>query len=352
MSLERPEGHELQLEGLWAAARADRLPHALLFSGVDGIGKHMAARWFLAGLFCERGPAEPCGECGACKRLAAESFGDLFVIDPEAAGVDRIQVGRIARREQEDDSCLEEFLSLRPAEGGWRGVILRDVERATRSAENALLKTLEEPGEACCIILVSAHPSRLLDTVRSRCVQVGFESPKPETCAGVLMDAGFDGATSKLVSRWASSAPGRALRWAKRSAASERALLVEVLQGDLDPLDACPRILALEGDLGEGTPATLARRRAAGFVDLSVEVMRDLSRYGAGVPASELPHGDLPEGVLNQVGLVSSTRRASEALWRARRELDSNLAPEAVLDRALSQLQEAFARATAVINRG
>ncbi|MCH2106342.1 MAG: hypothetical protein MK291_06850 [Planctomycetes bacterium] len=347
MGLERPEGHEVQLEGLWAAAKADRLPHALLFTGADGIGKHMAAKWFLAGLFCERGPAEPCGECGACRRLAAESFGDLFVIDPEADGVDRIQVGRIARREQEDGGCLEEFLSLRPAEGGWRGVILRDVERATRSAENALLKTLEEPGEACCIILVSAHPSRLLDTVRSRCVQVGFESPTRETCAGVLMDAGFDAATSKQVSRWVSSAPGRALRWARRSASSERALLVEVLHGAVDALDASPRVLALEGDLGEGTPAALARRRAAGFVDLAVEVMRDLARSGAGLPAADLPHGDLPEALLSRPGLSGAARRGSETLWRARRELDSNLAPEAVLDRALSQLQEVFTGAAA-----
>ncbi len=161
MALERPKGHDALLTGLWSAAQADRLPHALLFTGADGIGKYMAARWFLAGLFCEGGPAEPCGSCGACRRLAADSFGDLFTVDPEAEGIERIPVGRIARRDRDGGACLEEFLSLRPAEGGWRGVLLRDVERATRDAENALLKTLEEPGDECCLILVSAHPGRL-----------------------------------------------------------------------------------------------------------------------------------------------------------------------------------------------
>ena len=343
MGLERPEGHDLQIEGLWSAARDERLPHALMFTGADGIGKHMAACWFLAGLFCERGPGAPCGECGACRRLAAGSFGDLFVVDPEEEGGDRIKIGRIARREQEEGGCLEEFLSLRPAEGGWRGVILRDVERATREAENALLKTLEEPGESCCIVLVTAHPSRLLDTVRSRCVQVGFESPERETCAGVLMDAGFDAETSGRISRWVSSAPGRALRWARRSAVAERRLLTEVLAGELDALAATPQILALEGELGEGTPAALARRRAVGFIDLSVDVLRDLARLGAGALAEELPHGDLPQQVLGCASAPSAVRRGAESLWRARRELDSNLAPEAVLDRALSELQAAMA---------
>jgi hypothetical protein len=313
-----------------------------LFTGADGIGKYMAARWFLAGLFCEGGPAEPCGSCGACRRLAADSFGDLFTVDPEAEGIERIPVGRIARRDRDGGACLEEFLSLRPAEGGWRGVLLRDVERATRDAENALLKTLEEPGDECCLILVSAHPGRLLETVRSRCVQVGFESPDQATCAGVLMQAGFGDEVSAQISRWVSCAPGRALRWARRSATVERELLTEVILRELDALEVSPRIFALEGDLGEGTPSALARKRAVGFIELAVDVMRDLARISAGVALQEVPHGDLPAGVIRRSGLSERARRGLETLWRARRELDSNLAPEAVLDRALSELQRTF----------
>lgn len=342
MALERPEGHDLLLTGLWRAAKAERLPHALMFTGADGIGKFMAARWLLAGLFCEEGPGEPCGSCGACKRLAADSFGDLFLVDPEAEGADRIPVGRIARRDRDAGVCLEEFLALRPAEGGWRGVVLRDAERATRDAQNALLKTLEEPGEECCLILVTAHPGRLLETVRSRCVQVGFESPEQGTCAKVLRDAGFDDGISAQISRWVSCAPGRALRWARRSATIERELLTGVLLGDVDALEVTPRIFGLEGDLGEGTPSALARRRAVGFVELAVDVMRDLARIGAGVPADDVPHGDLPQGLIGRARLRDPARRGLESLWRARRELDSNLAPEAVLDRALGELQGAF----------
>jgi hypothetical protein len=79
-----------------------------------------------------------------------------------------------------------------------------------------------------------------------------------------------------------------------------------------------------------------------GFVELAVDVMRDLARVGAGVAVEDLPHGDLPQGLIDRAGLRDQARRGLETLWRARRELDSNLAPEAVLDRALSELQGAF----------
>jgi len=347
VALERPKGHDLLLNGLWEAARAERLPHALLFSGADGIGKYMAARWFLAGLFCEAGPAEPCGSCGPCRRLSAGSFGDLFIIEPEVEGAHVIPIWRIARRSDKPGTALEESLSLRPAEDGWRGVILRDFEHATDQAQNALLKTLEEPGDACCLILVSAHPERLLETVRSRCVQMGFEPPDLATCAGVLEQAGFDEETSRQISRWVSCAPGRGLRWARRGATIERELLTGVLLGEIDALEVTPRLFSLEGDLGEGTPSVLARRRAFGFVELGVDVMRDLARMWAGALAAEIPHGDLPEGVVLRAEASECARRGLEVLWRAQRELDSNLAQEAVLDRALSELQGIFAGAGA-----
>jgi hypothetical protein len=274
--------------------------------------------------------------------LEAGSFGDLFIIEPEVEGAGVIPVWRIARRPNKPGTPLEESLALKPAEDGWRGVILRDFERANDEAQNAFLKTLEEPGDACCLVLVSAHPGRLLETVRSRCVQVGFESPDQATCADVLEEAGFDRETSSKISRWVSCAPGRALRWARRSALIERELLSGVLLGEVDALEACPRLFALEGELGEGTPGVLARRRAVGFVEMAVDVMRDLAQVAAGVATDEIPHGDLSQEVFWRPGLSGRARRGLETLWRARRELDSNLAPEAVLDRALSELQAAF----------
>ena len=95
--------HEEVLEGLWRAAGAGRLPHALLFEGPQGIGKFAAARRLAQGLFCRGGPARPCGRCDTCKKAASDNHLDLFVLDvahedvsehkrDERIGIDRIGI--------------------------------------------------------------------------------------------------------------------------------------------------------------------------------------------------------------------------------------------------------------------
>jgi hypothetical protein len=130
---------------------------------------------------------------------------------------------------------------------------------------------------------------------------------------------------------------------------AERGLLLGILGGELDALQGTSEVLELEGELGEGTPSVLVRRRAVGVVELGVEVLRDLARLGAGVAASELAHGDVPQEIASRARVRGVTRAGLEVLWRARGELDSHLAPEAVLDRALSELQEIFVGARAPV---
>ena len=176
-------------------------------------------------------------------------------------------------------------------------------------------------------------------------MQVGFESPAGEESAQVLSSAGVDKESAELVSRWAGGAPGLALRLAERGAVAERSILTSVLTGELDALVGAERLLAVEGELGEGTPAALVRKRCAGVIELGVGMLRDLARSGAGYPRAQLPHGDLMDTFGGEAVGVGVTTRALEALWRARREIDSNLAPEAVMDRALSEVQEIFTAA-------
>ena len=88
-------GHGELLEGLFRAARAGRLGHALLFHGPEGVGKFLAAHELARGLLCERGPAPACGSCAACRWLAAGSHADLFVIDALEEGEEQILVDRV-----------------------------------------------------------------------------------------------------------------------------------------------------------------------------------------------------------------------------------------------------------------
>ena len=156
-------GHADLLAGLGRAARAQRLPHALLFAGPRGVGKFRAARRLANALLCAApGALEmgPCGACGPCKRVRAGSHPDLFVIDllelPADERPDVIPIGRFVRREGAeawDGPTVDEFLALRAAEGGWRVVLVREMERANVSAQNSILKMLEEPGERVLWVL-------------------------------------------------------------------------------------------------------------------------------------------------------------------------------------------------------
>lgn len=164
----------------------ERLPHAILFTGVAGVGKSHLARLLGASLLCQRPVSNlPCGKCHACSMLAAGSHPDMFIASPgfgEEAGGSEGDEGPSRSRKSKSKTAkpsrqikmdcihaLIEFTHHASHQGGRRVIILEPAEAMNISAANALLKTLEEPGQGIHIILVAHQASRLLATVRSRC---------------------------------------------------------------------------------------------------------------------------------------------------------------------------------------
>lgn len=344
MPLERPLGTAEAAEALLAAARAGRLPHALLLVGPDGIGKFLAARWLAAGLLCERGPAPACGGCGPCKRVAAGSHPDLLVIDPRAEGEDALKIERIASREEGGAGpALEDFLALRPAEGGWRVALVRDADLAGEGTQNALLKMLEEPGANTLLALVTAHPGRLLPTVRSRCAEVPLAPPSVEACAALLEARGLAREEATELARRAGGAPGRALALAAAGGLLLARELEELLAGRADPFESAQALLEAPGETAGKTPTRRARNRARLALDLALELLRDRARALAGVDPARLPHGAAIEaegGALAALG-ADGVQEVVEGVLEARADLERNLAPEAVLERAALLLARA-----------
>ena len=337
MWAERPLGHDEAVQQLWDALEKRRLPHALLFEGPAGIGKYLAAQWFVQGIFCERGPAPACGECGPCKRVRARSHPDLYVLDPLERELESIPVSCISERDGADDP-IESFLALRPAEGGWRVVLIREFERANVQAQNALLKTLEEPGDASLLILETSRRDLLLETVRSRCVTVSLQPLRPELGAEVLAGCGICGERAANLVRWSGGSPGAALALGREGAERVREVLCEVLSGELDPLEASGRISRMEGEFAGKTPSAQARARVRSVLELTLAVLRDVLRARAGGDEAELAHGDL-------VGLAHPGEAAVAAslgeLLSLRGEVELNLPPEGILDRAMLALGRA-----------
>ena len=176
---------------LLAALQQQRLAPAYLFAGPDGVGRSRAALRFLEGVI-----AGPQGSAAVRRRLEEGNHPDLLWVEPTysdkgqlvaasqaaAAGVSRKAPPQL-RLEQVRG--VSQFLARRPLEASRCLVVIEAVEAMAEGAANALLKTLEEPGDGL-LILLSAAPDRLLSTIRSRCQTVSFSRLSPQDLAQAL----------------------------------------------------------------------------------------------------------------------------------------------------------------------
>ena len=159
-------------------AKEGRPAHAYLFTGREGVGKRMAAFRFASMLNCPDPQADPDGTCHVCRRISSETHPDFIIERPEK-GMIRIERVRL----------LQNSFKFAPAEARFRIAVIDDAHLMNRSAQNALLKTLEEPPPARVIVLVTSKPFLLLSTVRSRCRRVRFGPIPLETLCAILSSA-------------------------------------------------------------------------------------------------------------------------------------------------------------------
>lgn len=187
---------------------ARRPSHAYLFAGPQGIGKHTLALAFVQSLFCERPPTpgEACGTCPSCKMVIREQHPDLILLATDSGGSLKIDAVR----------SLEHDLSLSPYQSSFRVGLLLDFELATISAQNALLKTLEEAPEHAILLLTTRDIQNLLPTIVSRCQVVPLRPVPAAELAGALMArTGADAKRAALLAELSAGRPGYALQLAQ-----------------------------------------------------------------------------------------------------------------------------------------
>jgi len=152
---------------------ANKLPHALLLSGSEGLGKLEFALQLAHSLLCQSvdESGQACGHCAACKLIAVDTHPDLFTLQGEERGK-TIKV--------DDVRQLSAKLNLSSQYGGYKVAVIVDAHDMNINASNSLLKTLEEPGGDTVLILVSSNPQKLPITVRSRCQSIVFNTPETQ----------------------------------------------------------------------------------------------------------------------------------------------------------------------------
>ena len=237
-----------------------RLAPAYLFAGPDGVGRRLAALRFLEGVL-----AGLQGDAGIRRRLQEGNHPDLLWVEPTyqdkgqlvpASKAEELGLARRAapqlRLEQIRD--VSRFLSRRAVEARGCVVVLEDAEAMAEGAANALLKTLEEPGEGL-LILIAATPEQLLTTIRSRCQQIPFTRLSSEQLAVVLERCGEPAPTADPpeLLELAAGSPGALLRCRQAWAALPEGLAARLLDlaAAAEPLQA----LALARDLAEALDA-------------------------------------------------------------------------------------------------
>ena len=196
-------GHAHLLELLAAAASRQSLPPSLIFAGPDGVGKRMAAVALAQLLNCLKPTAtDACGTCPACKRIARGVHADVLTIEPGETGSIKVDQVRDAI----------ERAAYRPFEGRRRVVIVDEADAMVIEAQNALLKTLEEPPASSMFILVTSRPDLLLPTVLSRCQRLRFGRLSPGDIAAVLMRShGYEAADAHASASASDGSIGAAL---------------------------------------------------------------------------------------------------------------------------------------------
>jgi DNA polymerase-3 subunit delta' len=198
--------------------------HAYLLHGPIGIGKRALAERLMASLLCQRlNGLQACGECKSCLLLVAGSHPDNYVLEPEEAD-------KAIKVDQVRD--LVSFVVQTAQMGGRKVVLIEPVEAMNINAANALLKSLEEPSGNTVLLLVSHQPSRLLPTVKSRCVQQACPLPSEQASLAWLATALPDSSEAERIEllSLAAGSPLTAVSLKAQGVREQRAQVVDAVK--------------------------------------------------------------------------------------------------------------------------
>ncbi len=217
-SFEQVVGQEPVVRALRNAVAAGRVAHAYVFAGVRGVGKTTTARILAKCLNCERGPApEPCNVCLPCREIT------------EGRALDVLELDAASRTGVDDIRELQQVVSYAPARDRYKVLIIDEAHMLSKSAFNALLKTLEEPPPQVVFVLATTEPHRIPATILSRCQVFDFRRVAPRRIREHLQE---------VCAREGLVLPARVLDWIAR--ASEGSLR--------DALSVLERVVAFCGE--------------------------------------------------------------------------------------------------------
>lgn len=325
-------GHDHAVRELQSAvARGAR--HAYILSGYHHVGKTALATEFARAILCERAPSAglSCGECSTCRRISRGTHPDVTIYDLERQlqSSEKSATGKNLSLTIQTVREITSGIALRPMEARQRVVIVDDVETMQETAQEAFLKTLEEPPSYAVVLLLTTDSELLLETIRSRAMTIQVQTVPSATIVEMLLASGIEEPLAGTIAAASVGRPG----WAFRALENEQLLkqrvetqssVVSWIQSDL------------YGRLAEATRLgdAFSKDRDAVYARLSAAqtVWRAMLLRSVGVP--EVDHPELTGG---QGFAASDAVRALKSVDACLADLDANVRPRLALQSMVLQ---------------
>lgn len=197
-------GHDRIKQHLQAAIEQNKVSHAYIMNGEQGAGKKLTATVFAQALQCEEKDSKPCARCRSCIQAESGNHPDIIWVTHEkySIGVDDI------RKQVNQD------IGIKPYIGPYKIYIIDEADKMTEQAQNAILKTIEEPPEYGIVILLVNNINHMLSTILSRCVRLDFKAVKEEEIVKYLMEVhSVPDYMAKLSAQFSQGNIGKAVRY-------------------------------------------------------------------------------------------------------------------------------------------
>lgn len=327
-------GHETVKAELARMIREDRVPHALLFTGPEGVGKRRMADAFAAAILCEGASGAPCGHCASCQAMRRGTHPEFLALEPEQRGKGTRQIRIETIRDMQARAAATIVF------GDRRVIVIDDADCMNEQAENALLKTLEEPAGPVVFILVTSAEHALLDTIRSRCMPIRFGGIPRGDIEAALRARGVEETEIGELARLADGSLGRAIRLQEDGGLARqedvRAFLRELPRMDMSAV--WRRAKAMED---------MTREELAEWLSFLTMFLRDMLVLYEDGGSPLLYHPGERSGLLGMLDALGLS--GVRALLAETRELDRRLRTNVSLK---LQTEGFLIRARAILRRG
>ncbi len=324
-------GQRAVREHLQNSLTLNKISQAYMISGEEGMGKKLMAEAFAKALLCEsrqQGEDESCGQCHSCKQVESKNHPDLIYVThdkPQLISVDEIR------------SQVVGDVMIRPYQSKYKVYIIDEAELMNEQAQNALLKTIEEPPEYAVILLLTSNEQMMLQTVRSRCIKLSMAPLKNEEILHALTDREhIPQVKAQKILSFARGNLGRAKDLALSDAFEEkRSTLIRILSSLADS-----SVYQWTDDIEE---LSSDKKELASSFDLMEDWYRDVLLYKAGALEEQLIYRDAFTKVRQGADTYSyrQLQKNFEALTVAREQLKRQVRPQLILENLFTELRRA-----------